>query len=194
MRLLVFWCIFFSATISAAGSDTQADIRVADVNGEWHTPFASNGKKPVVLIFVMHDCPIANAFAPEIGRICEEYAAKGASLYMVHVDPALSAEDAAKHATDYGFKCPVLLDRTHALVKAAQATVTPEAAVFAADGSLKYRGRINDQYVDIGKKRIHVTKHDLREALDAVLNGKAVANATTQAVGCYISDLKGATK
>ena len=49
--------------------------------------------------------------------------------------------------------------------------MSPEAAVFAADGSIKYRGRINDLYVDLGKKRNAATTHDLRDALDAVLAG-----------------------
>jgi len=32
--------------------------------------------------------------------------------------------------------------------------------------------------------------HDLRDALDAVLAGKAVSNPVTQAIGCYIPEKK----
>ncbi|MCZ7644490.1 MAG: hypothetical protein M5U26_04270 [Planctomycetota bacterium] len=36
------------------------------------------------------------------------------------------------------------------------------------------------------KQRKEATRHDLREALDAVLAGKPVAEARTKAIGCFI--------
>jgi hypothetical protein len=33
-----------------------------------------------------------------------------------------------------------------------------------------------------------VTSHDVRDALDAVLSGRAVAHPDTDPVGCYITD------
>ena len=70
------------------------------------------------------------------------------------------------------------------------AQVTPEAAVVLADRRLVYRGRINDLWIDFGKSRTAPTKHDLADALRAVLDGKAVSEPVTKSVGCYIHDLK----
>jgi hypothetical protein len=192
MRSLVLTCIISLAVllISAQASDV---IQVNDVLGKPHAPLAQKDKKATVLIFITNDCPIANAYAPEIVRICDEYE-KSAAFYLIHVDPDLKADDAKKHAAEFGYKCPVLIDKNHKLVKHAQATITPEAFVYAADGSLKYRGRIDDQYKDIGKKRINVTQRDLRDAVDAVLNGKEVKNSKTDAVGCFIPSLEGEQK
>ena len=75
-----------------------------------------------------------------------------------------------------------------ALVKFTGATITPEAAVVVG-GKVVYRGRIDDRYVDLGVERPSPTTHDLVDALTAVLAGKPVARATTQAVGCFIADL-----
>jgi len=43
-----------------------------------------------VLFFVTNDCPISNAFAPEITRICSEYGPKGVDCSLVYVDPTIS--------------------------------------------------------------------------------------------------------
>ena len=42
-----------------------------------------------------------------------------------------------QHAREYGHTCPVVLDREHALVRRAGATMVPEAALFAPDGARK---------------------------------------------------------
>jgi hypothetical protein len=84
---------------------------------------------------------------------------------------------------------PALLDPAHKVVRAAGATVTPEAAVISPSGTLLYRGRIDDLYLDFGKRRREPTKRDLREALDAILTGKKPALRTTNAVGCFIPEV-----
>jgi hypothetical protein len=53
-------------------------------------------------------------------------------------------------------------------------------------GELLYRGRIDDGYAALGKKRAVVTEHDLRDALDAIAAGKPVKKAKTKAIGCLI--------
>jgi hypothetical protein len=66
--------------------------------------------------------------------------------------------------------------------------VTPEAAVFVS-GQIVYRGRIDNRYVAFGKTRPAPTAHDLEAALETILKGKPVTNATTTAIGCFIPDL-----
>lgn len=140
-----------------------------------------------MFFFITQDCPIANGYAPEISRICREYASKNVGLYAVYVDPSLSRAAARAHARAYGYAFAAgLLDPQHRLVKRAGATVTPEAAVFGPDGRLRYHGRIDDRYPSLGRRREIVTVHDLRASLDAVLAGRPVPIQTTKAVGCFI--------
>ena len=103
---LSFW--LFSASLCAADSVPIEKLEVADVNGLAVRPFEAKQQKATLLFFTTHDCPIANAYAPEIKRICETYESKGVRIFLVHVDLDLSAENAKKHAAEFGFTCPVL--------------------------------------------------------------------------------------
>lgn len=139
----------------------------------------------VALFFVMTDCPVSNRFAPEIGRICSEYAEQGLRCSLAYVDPDITKESAQAHRERYGISVDAVLDPGQALVEQAGASITPEVALFSS-GDLRYLGRINNFYAALGRPRRKATVHDLRDALDAVFAGKEVANPRTQAIGCYI--------
>ena len=144
------------------------------------------GAKAAVFLFVARDCPISNAYAPEIRRIIARYAPQRVAFTLVYPDPDTSPAQARRHAKDYGLACLLLLDPLHRLVRRVGATVTPEAAVFAPGGRLLYRGRIDDLYLGFGKRRDHATRHDLCDALDAVLSGRPVPAPRTEAIGCFL--------
>ena len=78
------------------------------------------------------------------------------------------------------------VDGDRAIARAAGASVTPEAVVVDRAGAVRYRGRIDNLYVDLGRRRHAATVHDLRDAIDAVLAGRPVATPRTEALGCYI--------
>jgi hypothetical protein len=163
-----------------------------DIHGVEQRPFENPNTKALALIFILPDCPIANSYAPQWNRLHEAFASRGVRILLVHVDPALTAKEAQEHARQYQLKPPVLLDTRHELVKKAGVTKTPEAAVFSRAGKLLYRGRIDDRYVGLGKRRPEATSHDLRNALEAILAGKPVAPGR-EAVGCFIPELPDTT-
>jgi Redoxin len=162
-------------------------LRVRDIGGLERQPLKVEKGRVAALFFIAQDCPVSNRYAHEIRRICDEYATRGLSCALVYVDPGLRDAEAAKHALDYGYGAyPKFVDRSHALVAAAGATITPEVVVIRADESIAYRGRIDNSYAALGKPRTVVTEHDLRDALDAVLSGKVVAKPEVPPIGCYI--------
>ena len=161
------------------------DAEFSDLAGTLHHPLATDGKA-IVLLFVGAECPVSNGYAPEISRLSNEYSRKGVSFYVVYSGADMTREVAAKHAKEYGFTCPAVLDPQCDLATAVGATRTLEAAVVLPDGSLAYRGRIDDQYITYGKKRFAPTKHDLREVLETIVAGKPVEPRVTSAVGCMI--------
>ena len=168
----------------------SAQEPVRDVAGRLQTPLAPKDKKATIFFFLLPDCPISNSYAPEIKRICADYELKKIAAFVIHADPDVTVNQAKKHAKDHGLACPVLLDPAHVFVKKAGVTIAPEVAVLAPDGKVLYRGRIDDWYIDYGKRRGEPSQRDLRNALDAIVQGKAVATPTTKAIGCYLPEPK----
>ena len=172
----------------ALGTILHPSIAVRDVDGLTREPLKVEKSHVEALFFVTNDCPVSNYYAHEIRRICDDYAKRGVGCSLVYTDPALSDEQAKKHAQEYGHGAyPIIVDRTHALVKAAGAAINPTAVLVRPDGSIAYRGRIDNSFAAIGIQRRVVTEHDLRDALDAVIAGHPVAKPEEPAVGCYIN-------
>jgi len=166
-------------------------ITVVDIDGNPWSPTEVSDQRAHCILFITLDCPIANAYAPEIGRIIRQYAPRGVQFFLAHVDPAATPGLIRKHMEDYGYdgltQTPVILDHGQDLARATGATITPEAALLTPDG-LAYRGRIDNLFADLGKKRRAATEKDLRAALDSVLNGGRPDPARTEAVGCYLPE------
>jgi hypothetical protein len=155
-------------------------------NADVATLFRPAGKANV-LFFISSDCPISNSYAPEIQRLCGDYQARGVSCSLVYEDVGIDASSMQKHLHDYGYGgIPAVIDGRRKIANRARATVTPEAVVVDSRGEIRYRGRIDNFYADLGKPRQQVTAHDLRDALDAVLAGRVVPHPETRALGCAI--------
>ena len=163
---------------------------LGDELGRGPVDLLAAGAPATVLLFTRADCPISNKFAPEVARLCEKWTARGAAWWLVYVDPAQSDDAVRAHVKEYGYAARVLLDRRHELVKRCGATITPEAALLAKDGTLVYLGRIDDRFAEVAVQRSAPTTHDLDDALAALLAGWPPASARTTAIGCVIEDLR----
>lgn len=186
--VLVVLCLWLPAR--AAGQP----LGVLTLDGRPIDPFhAAASVRATVFVFTRTDCPIANRYAPTLERLRGEFEQRGVRFWLVFVDPAESADAIRSHLTAYNQHANALRDPQHTLVAFSGATVTPEAAVYVTDRErprLIYRGRIDDRYVDFGRTRPKPSKHDLREALEAVVAGRNVTPTRTPAVGCVIADLR----
>jgi thiol-disulfide isomerase/thioredoxin len=148
------------------------------------------------VFFIATDCPISNWYAPTIQQVCREYAARGVDCTLVYEDVDLGAsptpldDSVRQHLEEYryGATFPAAVDRTRTVAKRAEATITPSVVLVDRGGDIRYRGRIDNAYADLGKPRQKVTSHELRDALEAVTTGRPVATPETEAVGCYIVD------
>ena len=144
-----------------------------------------------VLIFVSRECPVSNRYAPQIQRLHREFAQRGVRFQLVYPNPLDTPAEIARHLQEYGYPAGMgVHDPTHTIVKGAGATITPEAAVFDSANRLVYRGRIDDRFVELGRERPSATTYDLRNALVAVLAGQPVPRSSTQAIGCFIADMR----
>lgn len=160
-----------------------------DLDGKPVDLFKDSQGEITVLIFVRTDCPISNRYAPLLQRMSETFAS-GAKFWLVYPDRKTTAQEIRNHLEQFHYKISVLRDPDHSLAHLAKATITPEAAVFDAQGHLLYHGRIDNWYEDAGRARPAATTHELQNAVEAAISGKPSPVATASAVGCYISDLE----
>jgi peroxiredoxin len=137
--------------------------------------------KIVVIIFMGTHCPASNGYNQRMQELYRDYASKGVSVFGINANDREKAEEVLEHAKDHNLQFPVLKDVNHAIADAYGAQVTPESFVIDKQGVLRYHGRIDD---DMRGKNI--TSHDLRNALDALLAGKAVPVQETRVFGCGI--------
>lgn len=179
----------FAATQAYPQAGLPERALAEDLDGKPVDAFAVSGGRVVVLLFVRTDCPIANRYAPRLQKLSEKYRGK-AEFWLVYPDREQTASEIRAHREDFHYSIAALRDTRHALVKRAQATITPEAAVFDSSGRLLYHGRIDNWYEDFGRSRARPTTHELEGAISAALQGKTATPDHAAAVGCYISDLK----
>ena len=178
--------IRFTVLAAIAGPLCAQQFAVRDTSGTVHTPSDWHGHPATVLFFVAPECPVSNSYVPEMNRIREAYAKRGALVYAVQADISVSPALATSYARDFHYEFPLLLDPDQALVRLAGATGTPQAAVLSTEGKVLYLGRIDNRVEDFAKWRTQITSTDLRDALDAVLAGKPVAHPRTKSIGCSI--------
>ncbi len=165
-------------------------VSIQDLEGNEQYPFKIDEAKATVLFFVTQDCPISNAYAPELARLNKEYGSKGFKLMLVYVDPDVTNDEIKNHMKDYSLSdYTAIADKTHVLVSQTGATVTPEAVVILPDGAIAYRGRIDNMYPALGQRRSVITKKDLRNALNSISENQTIQMPRTRAVGCYIPNI-----
>jgi len=164
-----------------------ADTKMNNVDGKTLTLADLKGKTGTLVIFVCNHCPFVKAWQDRMVQIANEGVKQDiAAVFVNSNDPTAIPEDDVAHmkqlAKDKGYAFPYVVDDGSAVARAFGATRTPEAFLFNADGKLVYHGTIDDSTYDAAK----VTKPYLKSAVEALLAGKAVADAETKSVGCSI--------
>lgn len=141
----------------------------------------------LVVVFTCNHCPVAEAYEDRLVTIARDYAPRGVRMVAINPNddrgyPEDSLENMKVRAREKGFPFPYLRDDPQDVARAYDAGCTPEPFVFDRDRKLVYEGRIDDDWKDASK----VTRHDLREALDATLAGRALPFEPVPAMGCSI--------
>lgn len=144
--------------------------------------------KALVVVFTCNHCPYAQAAEDRLVRLQAEYADRGVRLVAINPNddrgyPADSFPKMIERASEKGFNFPYLRDESQEVARAYDAVCTPDVFVFGPDRRLVYNGRIDDDWRD----EAAVTRHDLRDVLDAVLADRAPAlPEVVPSMGCSI--------
>jgi hypothetical protein len=189
LRLLSCFPVAIVLLCAALVVSTNSQGLATDLAGKPFDPFRAARGKVVVLIFMRTDCPISNRYAPMIQQLGTQRMDQ-AAYFLVYPSRKETAEAIRRHRKDFGYTLAAIRDPQHILVKQSAVQITPEAAVFNANGQLVYHGRIDNLYEDFGHTRKSATTHELADAIEAAVAGKSLSGSATPAVGCYISDLE----
>src|SRR5207248_1415053 len=124
-------------------------------------------------------------YLPTLIALHKEYSPRGVQFLGVNANWHDKMDEVATHARKSNIPFPVLKDVGNVVADQFGARRTPEAFLLDAAGTIRYQGRIDDQY-GIAFQRPKPTRRDLAEAIDEVLAGKAVSQPRTTAPGCII--------
>lgn len=180
---------FLSVAPSASQGHVDDPLKGIDAQGQLYWLGRSPGVHATVLVFIDHECPIATQYIPELNRLAKQWQDRGVELFGVISNVRTSRKSARQFATDYQLQFPLLFDASSELAYRFQPKRVPEAFVLSNDGAVKYRGRIDDQWASLGKRRNHVTKRDLQDAVAATLAGESIETPETEVVGCVYEGL-----
>lgn len=189
------------AAVSGAlllGPDASAGSEFAygkDINGDDINALGAPDTKYIVAVFVAIDCPISNRYLPLLARLAKQYAPRGVQLWLVFPNVNDTVPGVRKHQTQYPAASSLhqLIAPNPEFIAHAHVHVTPEAAIFRAASVMirpvLWHGRIDDRYLSFGTQRPAATRHDLADALDALLTGRKPATPAGPPVGCAILPL-----
>jgi thiol-disulfide isomerase/thioredoxin len=201
--LLLFISMAFLFTVRAAdGVSTlplgasAPDFNLPGVDGRnWALKDFADAKI-LVVVFTCNHCPTAQDYQERIKAIAADYRSNGVALVAINPNDAnalrfdeLAWSDMSDtfaemkiRARDGHYNFPYLYDGdTETAAKAYGPVATPHAFVFDSARKLRYEGAIDDS-----QRLDHVTKHYLRDALDALLAGQTPAVTHTKLIGCSI--------
>ncbi|GAB1451659.1 hypothetical protein MASR2M47_17150 [Draconibacterium sp.] len=182
--------------ITLAPGSKAIDFNLKGVDEKMYSLASFKDAKILLIIFSAPHCPTAQAYEDRIIKIQNDYRKQGLQVVMIqpnspeavcleeqgYTDLGDTFEDMQIRAKDKGFNFPFLDDgETEETSIKYGPVVTPHAFVFDKDRILRYTGRIDDSE-KIGTE----SKHDLRNAIEAVLAGKEVAVKTTKVFGCSV--------
>ncbi len=172
------------------------DFNLKGVDGKNYTLADFKAAKVLAILFTCNHCPTAQAYEDRTIQLVKDYANKDFSLVAIspnsekglllselgYSDMGDSYEDMQVRHKDKGYNFPYLYDGdTQETALKYGPVATPHIFIFDQDRKLRYVGRL-----DASEKPGTANAEDARNAIDALLAGKPVANAKTKTFGCSI--------
>ena len=197
-----FWCglltllSFVGACCCGSPPAVAADHVIGRKIADFFLPDATTGNvvalsdfrgaKLRVVVFLGTQCPIGNAYLPDLMDFQKRY--RDQSVQVIGINAMLSdtEKSIAKHCAEYHIDFPVLVDQTQAVADQFGVVRIPTVFVVDVRNRIQYIGRIDDR-IGIGFHRDTARRSDLEQAVQEILAGKAVSIPQTQVEGCKIT-------
>ncbi len=176
------------SSMVALGS-TAPDFVLRDVvSGRMVSRTDASGPKGMLVMFICRHCPFVKHVQEELAKLGRDYAKSGVGIVAISANdetshPEDSPASLAEMARQLNFSFPYLFDETQQVAKAYDAQCTPDFFLYDEQGTLVYRGQLDDSRPGNG---IPVTGADLRAALDALVAGRPAPANQRPSIGCNI--------
>ena len=167
------------------------DFSLPDPDGELHG--LREEAKAYLVMFICNHCPFVKHVRRELARIGNDYGERDVQIIAissndVSTHPADSPGKMKLEALEWGYTFPYVYDEDQSVAKAYRAACTPDFFIFDGDQRLVDRGQLDDSRPSNDEP---VDGHDLRAALDALLDGRPVSQEQTPSIGCNIKWKRG---
>ncbi len=142
----------------------------------------------VVYVFMLEDCLLTQNYTLALRQLYETYSPYHIDFIGLFPNSFSTYEKIDSFQQKY--EIPFLLQTDHSQTKTQQlgATVTPEAVIYNyTKEAILYKGRIDNAYYRVGRRRGVTTSFDLKNALEAIILGKEIEVKETEAIGCFIN-------
>lgn len=161
------------------------DFSLKSVNGGNLSLNYTDQSKGFVVMFICNHCPYVLHIEDELIKVANEYISKGIGFIAISSnDIEKYPQDSPEKMAEKVYPFPYLFDETQEVAKSYKAACTPDFFVFDENKELVYRGQFDNSRPNTDKP---VTGNDLRNALDAVLDGKKIsAKDQIPSIGCNI--------
>lgn len=141
----------------------------------------------LLVMFSCNTCPIVLKSRERTKEMLEYAAEKGIGVIVVNSneakrDDAESLKAMMKYAKGEGYKAPYVVDAGSKLADAFGAARTPEVFLFDGNGTLMYKGAMEDNPTSPSES----TQLYLKNAIDQVLIGLVPDPSSTKSIGCAI--------
>jgi len=173
------------------------DFHLLGVDGKTYSLSSFRDKQILLIVFTCNHCPTAQAYEDRIIQLTKDYSGKSVGVVAImpndpsairldelgYTDMSDSYPEMKIRAREKHFNFPYLYDGgTQSTALAYGPIATPHAFIFDKERRLRYEGRIDN----VEKPTKTPTRLDTRAALDALLAGKPLPEATTKVFGCSI--------
>ncbi len=142
-------------------------------------------QKIMVVAFLGVECPLANLYYPRLVELATKYGEKSVAFVAINSNAQDTLDAVHTQARVNKAAFPVLKDAGTSIAKQFGAERTPEVFVLDRERVVRFHGMIDDQY-GYRQRRSQPTKNYVTDAVDALLDAKAVSVAETPLQGCHI--------
>src|SRR5688500_14897330 len=157
------------------------NFTLPDLSGAQQSLDKLEGENGAVLVWVSAQCPVVKSYNERINQVGDELRSKGINLIGINSNAPESLDWVKSHASEVGYKFPILIDKGNVLADKLGATVTPEFYYFDKENVLLYHGALDND-----RSGTNVTINYLRDAFNAALSKQPIKTAKANAFGCSI--------